>query len=64
MHTDTMFDAPPHDQDSVASASMNWRVYVIVPLLFIAAAAPSALRKDVTQRFGSRILYRSSPAHG
>jgi hypothetical protein len=46
-----MFDAPPHDQDSVASASMNWRVYVIVPLLFIAAAAPSALRKDVTQGF-------------
>src|SRR4029077_1240913 len=32
-------------------ASMNWRVYVIVPLLFIAAAAPSALRKDVTQGF-------------
>jgi len=30
---------------------MNWRVYVIVPLLFIAAAAPSALRKDVTQGF-------------
>jgi hypothetical protein len=57
-----MFDAPPHDQDSVASASMNWRVYVIVPLLFIAAVALSALRKDVTQRF-DEVAHASYIAH-
>jgi hypothetical protein len=41
---------------------MNWRVYVIVPLLFIAAAAPSALRKDVTQGF-DEVAHASYIAH-
>jgi hypothetical protein len=41
---------------------MNWRVYVIVPLLFIAAVALSALRKDVTQRF-DEVAHASYIAH-
>jgi hypothetical protein len=55
-------DAPSHDQESAAAANMNWRVCVIVLLLFIVAAALSAVRKDVTQGF-DEVAHASYVAH-
>jgi hypothetical protein len=55
-------DTPSHDQESVASADTNWRVCVIVLLLFIVAATLSAIRKDVTQGF-DELAHASYIAH-
>jgi hypothetical protein len=55
-------DTPSHDQESVASADTNWRVCVIVLLLFIVAATLSAIRKDVTQGF-DEVAHASYIAH-
>ena len=43
--------APSHDQESAATAKTNWRVCAIILVLFIVAAALSAMRKDVTRGF-------------
>ena len=56
------FNAPVHDQVGVAPANTNWRVCVIVLLLFVAAATLSALRKDVTQGF-DEVAHASYIAH-
>jgi hypothetical protein len=56
------FSAPVHDREGVASADTNWRVCVIVLLLFIAAAVLSAVRKDVTLGF-DEVAHASYVAH-
>lgn len=71
MHTGTMFaqdnpDAdsgvPAQDREGAGSAKAGWRVCAIVLLLFIAAAALSAVRKDVTQGF-DEVAHASYIAH-
>jgi hypothetical protein len=42
---------PAHDQERAGSASTNLRICIVVLLLFIVAAATSAMRKDITQGF-------------
>jgi hypothetical protein len=54
-------DAPAH-QGRAASANANWRVYAVVLLLFIVAAALSAVRKDVTRGF-DEVAHTSYVAH-
>jgi hypothetical protein len=56
------FNAPSHDQEGVASANTNWRVWAIVLLLFIVAATLSAVRKDVTRGF-DEVAHASYIAH-
>lgn len=45
------FSAASHDRQSVVSAKAHWGICAVVLLLFILAAAVSAMRKDVTQGF-------------
>src|ERR1700737_3602381 len=56
------FNAPSHDQESVASAAINWHVYVIVLFFFVVAATLSAVRKDVTRGF-DEVAHTSYVAH-
>lgn len=53
---------PAQDRESAASAKAGWRVCAIVLLLFIVAAALSAMRKDVTQGF-DEVAHASYIAH-
>ena len=71
MHTGTMFaqdnlDAdsavPTQDGEGTSSAKAGWRVCAIVLLLFIVAAALSAMRKDVTRGF-DEVAHVSYIAH-
>ena len=71
MHTGTMFAqdnlgadsaVPARDRESAASAKAGWRVCAIVLLLFVVAAALSAVRKDVTQGF-DEVAHASYVAH-
>jgi hypothetical protein len=55
-------DLPVQDGESAGSAKAGWRVCAIVLLLFIAAAALSAMRKDVTQGF-DEVAHASYVAH-
>jgi hypothetical protein len=55
-------NARSHDQESVAAANTNWRVCVIVLLLFVVAATLNAVRKDVTQGF-DEVAHASYVAH-
>lgn len=50
------------DRESASPAKARWRVCVIVLFLFIAAAALSAIRKDVTQGF-DEVAHASYIAH-
>ena len=50
------------DRESAGSAKAGWRVCAVVLLLFIAAAALSAMRKDVTQGF-DEVAHASYVAH-
>jgi hypothetical protein len=56
------FSTPAHDQEGVASANSNWRVCVIILMLFVAAATLSAVRKDVTRGF-DEVAHASYIAH-
>jgi hypothetical protein len=56
------FNAPAHDPESAASVVSNWRVCLIILLLFVVAATLSAVRKDVTQGF-DEVAHASYIAH-
>ncbi|MGZ3294926.1 MAG: hypothetical protein ACXU9D_16850 [Xanthobacteraceae bacterium] len=70
MHTGTMFaqdnpadsGVPAQDREGAGSAKAGWRVCAFVLLLFIVAAALSAVRKDVTQGF-DEVAHASYIAH-
>jgi hypothetical protein len=55
-------DLPVQDGESAGSARAGWRVCAIVLLLFIAAAALSAMRKDLMQGF-DEVAHASYVAH-
>ena len=62
MSTFNDFNAPAPAQEGVAPANTNWRVCVIVLLLFVVAATLGAVRKDVTRGF-DEVAHASYVAH-
>lgn len=67
MHSGAMFtldrsDAPARDGEAAGVARANGRICIFVLLLFIAAAAFSAIRKDVTRGF-DELAHASYVAH-
>src|SRR5258707_7467042 len=56
------FNAPSHNQERAVSPNTNWRVWAVVPLLFVLAATLAAVRKDVTRGF-DEVAHASYIAH-
>jgi hypothetical protein len=62
MFTSDRSDASAHDGERAGAARANGRICIIVLLLFIVAAAVSAIRKDVTRGF-DELAHASYVAH-